>query len=62
MNYLLYVDDCLIIAMVQVSLYLRWLRISWMSILYFDFILSCFLEVALRVMIRYNLRYLKVID
>ena len=62
MDYLLYVDYCLIIAMVQVSLYLRWLRISWMSILYFDFIPSCFLEVALRVMIGYNLRYLKVID
>ena len=33
MDYLLYVDDCLIITMVQVSLDLRYSRISWMLIL-----------------------------
>ena len=37
MDYLYYVDDCLIIAMVQVSLDLRCSMISWMMILYFDF-------------------------
>ena len=62
MDYLLYVDDCLIIAMVQVSLYLRCSRISWMLIMYFEFI-PCYLsEVAHRVMIGYNLRYSKVIE
>ena len=59
MDYLLYVDDCLIIAMVQVSLDSR---ISWMLILYFDFI-PCYLsEVAHRVMIECSLRCLKVIE
>ena len=62
MDYLLYVDDCLIIAMVQVSLNLRYLRISWMLILYLDFIPCCLSEVAHRVMIAYNLRYSKVIE
>ena len=49
MDYLLYVDDSLIIAMVQVSLDLRCSRISWMLIMYFDFI-PCYLpEVAHKV-------------
>ena len=61
MNYLLYVDDCPIIAMVQVSLDLRCLRISWMLILYLDFTSYCLSEIAHRVMIRYNLRYLTII-
>ena len=55
MDYLLYVDDCFIIAMVQVSLAFRCLRISWMLIMYFDFIPYCLSEVARRVMIEYNL-------
>ena len=54
MDYLLYVDACLIIAMVQVSLNLRCSRIYWMFILYFDFTPCCLLEVNLRVMIGYN--------
>ena len=62
MDYLLYVDDCLIIAMVQVSLDLRCLRISWILFLYFNFILCCLLEVAHRVLIEYSLRCLKVIE
>ena len=62
MDYLLYVDDSLIIAMVQVSLDLKFSRISWMLIMYFDFILYCLLEVAHRVMIGYTLRYSKVIE
>ena len=62
MDYLLYVDDSLIIAMVQVSLDLTYSRISWILILYFDFI-PCFLsKVAHRVMIEYSLRCLKVIE
>ena len=51
MNYLLYVDDCLIITTVQVSLDLRCLRISWMLILYFNFTSCCLSEVAVRVML-----------
>ena len=35
---------------------------SWMLILYFDFIPYCFPEVAHRVMIGYSLRYSKVIE
>ena len=62
MDYLFYVDDCLIIEMVQLSLHLKFSSISWMLILYFDFIPCCLLEVAHRVMIGYNLRCLKVID
>ena len=62
MDYLLYVDDCLIIVIVQVSLDLRCSRISWMLILYFDFTPCCLSKVALRVMIGYNLRYSKVIE
>ena len=62
MNYLLYVDDCLIIAMVQVSLDLRCSRISWMLTLSFDYIPCCLLEVSYRVMIGYNLRCWKVIE
>ena len=54
MDYLLNVDDSLIITMVQVFLDLRCLRISWMLILYFDFIPYCLSEVTLRVMIGYN--------
>ena len=62
MNYLLYVDDSLNIAMIQVSLGLRCLRIFWMFILYFDFIPCCLPEVAHRMMIGYNLKYSKVIE
>ena len=62
MNYLLYVDDSLIIEMVQVSLDLRCSRISWMLILYFDFIPCCLSKVAHRVMIGYSLRCLKEIE
>ena len=61
MDYLLYVDDCLIIAMVQVSLDLRCSMISWMLILYFDFIPYFFSKFARGVMIEHNLRCLKVI-
>ena len=62
MNYLLYVDDNLVKAMVQVSLDLRCSRISWMLIMYFDLI-PCFLsEVTHRVMIGYNMWYSKVIE
>ena len=56
------VNDSLIMAMVQVPLDLRCLRISWMLIVYFDFIAYCLLEVAHRVMIEYKLKYLKVIE
>ena len=62
MNYLLYVDDCLIIAMVQVSLDLRYSRISWMLIMYLDLIPCFLLEIAHRVMIEYNLRCSKVLS
>ena len=62
MDYLLYVDDYLIIAMVQVSLDLRYIRISWMLIMYLDFIPCCLLEVTRKVMIRYSLRCLKLIE
>ena len=62
MDYLLYVDDCLIIAMVQVSLDLRCSRISWMLVRFFDFIPYFLSKVAHRVMIGYNLRYSKVIE
>ena len=61
MDYLLYVDDCLIIVMMQVSLNLRYSRISWMLILYLDFIPYCLLKVTHRVMIEYILRCSKVI-
>ena len=49
------VDDCLIIAMVQVSLNLRCLRISWMLIPYFDLDPCCLFEVALWMIVGYNL-------
>ena len=62
MDYLLYVDDCLIIAMVQVSLDLRCSRIFWMQIPYFDLIPCYLFEGAHRVMIRYNLRCSKIIE
>ena len=61
MDYLLVVDDSLIIAMMQIFFDLRCLRISWMLILYLDFIPCCLLAVDHRVMIGYNLRYSKVI-
>ena len=48
MDILLYVDDSLIIAIVQVSLDLRYSRIYLIMIMYFDFIRCCLLEVALR--------------
>ena len=62
MEYLLNVDDCLIIAMVQVSLNLRCSRISWMVILYLDVIPCCLPEVAHEVIIEYTLRFSKVIE
>ena len=62
MDYLLNVDDSLIIAMMQVSLDLRCSRISWMLILYFDFIPCYLLEVTHRVMIGYNVSYSKAIE
>ena len=62
MDYLLYVDDCLIIVMVQVSLDLRYLRIFWILIMYLDFIRCCLSAVAHRVVIGYNLRCSKVIE
>ena len=62
MDYLLYVDDYFIIAIVQVSLDFRYSKISWMLITYLDFIPCCLLEVAHRVMIEYSLRCLKVIE
>ena len=62
MDYLLNVDDSLIIAMVQVSLDLRCSRIPWMLILYFEFIPCYLLEVTHRVMIGSNLSYSKVIE
>ena len=54
MDYLLYVDDCLIIAMMHVSLDLSCSRISWMLIRYFDIDPCCLFEVALWVMIGYS--------
>ena len=62
MDYLLYVDDCLIIAMVQVSLDLRCSRISWMLIMYFDFIPCYIFKVAHKVIIGYRLWCSKVIE
>ena len=53
------VDDNLNVITVQVSLDLRYSRISWISILYFDFIPSYLLEVAHRAMIEFSLRYSK---
>ena len=61
MDYLFHVDDSLIIAMVQVSLDLRYSRLSWMLILCFDFI-HCCLSVVAHTVIRYNLRCLKVVE
>ena len=62
MDYLLYVYDCFIIAIVRVSLDLKYSRVSWMLIMYLYFIPCCLLEVAHRVMIGYSLRCLKVIE
>ena len=62
MNYLLNIDDSLIIAMMQVFLDLRCSKISWMLIMYFDFIPYCLSKIALRVMIGYTLRCSKVIE
>ena len=50
------VDDCLIIAMVKVSLDLRYSKISWMLILYFDLDPFCLLGVTLWMIVWYNLR------
>ena len=62
MDYLLHVDDSLIVAMVQVSLDLRYSRLSLMLILCFHFI-PCYLsEVAHKVMIGYSLRCSKVVE
>ena len=61
MNYLLHVNDGMIIAIMQVSLDLRNSRLSCMLILCFDFIPCCLLEVTHRVMIGYNLRCSKVV-
>ena len=58
----LYVDDCLIIAIVHVSLDLKCSRISWMLILCFDLDPCSLLEVALWVMVGYSLRCSKVIE
>ena len=46
MDYLLHVDDSLIVVMVQVSLDLRYSRLSWMRILY----LTSFLVASQRLM------------
>ena len=62
MDYLLYVDDCLIITMMHISLDLRCSRISLMLILYFDLDPCYLLEVALRVMVGYSLKCSKVIE
>ena len=62
MDYLLSIDDSLIIEMGQVSLDLRYSRISWMLVLYIDFIPFCLLKVSLKVIIGYNLRCSKVIE
>ena len=62
MDYILYVDDCLIKAMVQVSLDLNYSKISWMLILYIDFIPCCLSKVAHRVIIKYSLRCSKEIE
>ena len=62
MDCLLYLDDSLIIAMVQVSLDLMCSRISWILIMYLNFIPYYLLEIAHRVMIGYNLRCSKVIE
>ena len=62
MDYLLYVDGCLIVAMVQVSFDMRYSRISWTLNLYFDFIPCYFFEVSHRVIIGYSLRCSKAIE
>ena len=62
MDYLLYVDDGLIVAMVHVSLDLRCSRISWILILYFDLDPCYLFKVALWVMVGYSLRCSKVIE
>ena len=54
-------NDSFIIAMVQVSLGLRYSIIYWILIMYFDFIPCCLSKVAHRMMIWYNLKYSKVI-
>ena len=62
MDYLFHVDDSLIIALVQVSLDLRYSSLSWMLIMCFDIIPCCLLKVAHRVMIRYSLRCSKIVE
>ena len=56
------VDDCLIIAMVHVSLDLRCSRISWMLIMYFNLNPCSLLEVTFWVMVGYSLRSSKVTE
>ena len=48
--------------LLHVSLDLRCSRISWMLILYFDLDPYFLFEVALWVIVEYNLRYSKVIE
>ena len=62
MDYLLCVDDSLIVAMMQVSLNMRWSRISWVLILYFDLIPCFLLEVTHSVTIGWSGRFSKVIE
>ena len=62
MDYLLCVDDSLIVAMMQVSLNMRWSRISWVLILYFDLIPCFLLEVTHKVTIGWSGRFSKVIE
>ena len=62
MDYLLNVDDSLIIAMVRLSIDLGYSRIYWMLILYLDFIPYFLPKVTHRVIIGYNLRCSKVIE
>ena len=56
------VDDSIAIAMVQVLLFLRCLRISCMLILCFDLIHFYLSKVAHKVMIGYSLRCSKVVE
>ena len=62
MDYLLNIDDSLIIAVVQVSLDLKCSRISLLLIIYFDLIPCYLLEVTHKVMIGCSLRCSKVIE
>ena len=62
MDYLLHLDDSLNIEMVQVSLDLKYLRLPWILILFFNFIPCCLSKVIYRVMTRYILRCSKVVE